>query len=72
MMKHRFTFVGNTISFISITKLGRFKNPFATITSLPIYSVVTYKRSDFYHFSQQHKQLKTVEALSNVYEGYMH
>ena len=54
-------------SFISICKIGSFKNPFAKITSLSelyfrirrFILLVQTKKSDFYQLWQQHKLLKT-------------
>ena len=68
---------------ISISEFGNFKNPIATITSLPacffrfrrFILSSTNQKSDFYELCQQRKQLKTIEmseASAGTYEGYMH
>ena len=55
-------------NFIIVCNFGIFKNPLATITTLPeLYFTFTRftvrftQKSDFYELRQQHKQLKTME-----------
>ena len=47
--------------FISICKLGSFKNPFATITSLSELYFGTNGKKDFYNLSEQQKLLINME-----------
>ena len=50
--------------FVTIGKFGRFKNYFATVTSvieLEAYSVGTNKGSDLFEQCKQQKQLKLIE-----------
>ena len=68
-MKAKFLGSDLLFCFISICKLGSFKNLFATINSLSklyfrfnrVYSVGANEKSDFYELWQQYKQLKTIE-----------
>ena len=68
-MKAKFLGSDLLFCFISICKLGSFKNLSATINSLSklyfrfnrVYSVGANEKSDFYELWQQYKQLKTME-----------
>ena len=62
--------------FSNICKIGSFKNPFITITSLSelyfqyIYSAGTNEKSNFHEVWQQRKLLKTIEMSEVLPDTY--